>query len=165
MSRTLFSQFATDKNIEQEGILLNYGDVRFRVARAGGANRRYNTIFKQKSKPVRRQMDNENLDEKVGERLLAETYAEAVILSIESHRLDADGNPVFDADGEHLWDPTFFLPADKKAGREKDEVLPFTVENTVKILLALPELFADIREQAMKLSNFLQAQAEEDAKN
>lgn len=156
MSKALFAQFETDKNIETGGILINYGAVRFRIARAGGSNRKYGKVFKEESKPFKRQIDNDQISDENSDRLVATCYAKAVILGWESN----DGTE--DAPN---WVPTFTIPADKKAGRAEDEVLDFNVTNVVRVLLLLPELFADLREQATLASNFRKEDDEADAKN
>ena len=41
------------------------------------------------------------------------------------------------------------------------ERAPVNVENIVRVLLAIPDLFVDLREQAMAVSNFLALEREE----
>jgi hypothetical protein len=75
------------------------------------------------------------LDDGTAERLLAETYAEAVIIGWKGVK-NVKGKP---------------LEFDKKA--------------CIELLLDLPELFKDIQEQAGRAANFRRAGIEAAAKN
>lgn len=156
MSKALFSNFATDKNTERDGVLINYGDVRIKVARAGGANRKFAKTFQNDTKPYERQMKANTLSDGDSDRLMAGIYAKSVILGWETN---------FGTDEKPDWRPTFTIPASKKHGRDADEVLDFNEANVVRALLLLPELFADLREQATLVSNFREEDEEADAKN
>ena len=129
--------FNTDENLESgEGIELDYGDCgTIIIHRAGGANRKFQWVLAAKFKPYERQMRTKTMKEAVSRRLLAETYAETVLVGWRG---------VKDASGQDL---------------------PFTSENATKLLLDVPELFEDIREQAYDVSNFRREQVEETAKN
>lgn len=151
MSRDLFKSFATDKTVERDGILLNYGNVRFRIARAGGANRQFNKVFQHDTKPYERQMKNNTLSDKDSDELMAGIYAKSIVLGWESN---------YGSDDQPEWKPTLTVPASKKHNRE-EEVLEFSPENVKKVLLLLPDLFADIREQATTASNFRDDDADE----
>lgn len=141
---SLYSAFKTDENIERLGIVLDYGSFRIRVARAGGSNKRFARVFEQKLKPVRQALKADQLQEEIGDRILAEVYADAVIL-----------------DWETLIDGEF------KKGIEAEDgsLLPFNVKNVQETLQNLPELFTDIREQTTKFSNFRALDKEADAAN
>jgi hypothetical protein len=132
----LYQTFKADESMEKTGIDLQYGpDCKIRIARAGGSNRRYGKLLGERLKPFRRQMDNGTLDDAVAAELMAEVYAESVILGWTG--VDGpDGQP-----------------------------LDFNRENCVKLLTDLPELFRDIQEQAAKIANFRAAEREADAKN
>jgi len=134
---SFYSIFSTDPNLESgEGITLDYGAAgRIRIHRAGGSNKRYGKILDCKLRPYRRQIENASIDEKVAARLMAEAYAEGVVVGWEDV-VDQDGN-----------------------------IMPFTVENCVKLFLDLPELFADVQEQANRVSNFRKAQLQDDLGN
>lgn len=156
MSKALFSQFATDRNVEKDGIFITYDDVRIRIARAGGANRQFNRVFQQEIKPVEQRMKRDKLSDAESDKLTATIYAKAVILGWETN---------FGSEDKPEWRPTFTIPASRKAGRPEDEVLEFTPDNVVRVLLMLPEMFADIRDQATTASNFRVDEDEADAKN
>lgn len=128
-----YELFKTDSNMEAAGIDLDYGDFSIRISRAGGANQKYLKLLGERMKPHRRRIENGTLDNAVAERLLAEVYADSVILGWTN---------ITDADGQ---------------------ALPFNRDNCVRLLLDLPELFRDIQEQAGRVANFRAAQIEGDA--
>lgn len=130
-----YTQFATDTSLETDGVILDYGDYQIRIARAGGANKRFGKVLEAKQKPYRRQIQNETLDEEIAKRLLAEAYAEAVILGW-SNITGPDGQP-----------------------------MAFSKPNCVRLLTDLPDLFADIREQSAKVALFRREEIEEAAGN
>lgn len=127
---SLYNIFETDKGLERDGVVLDYGfnsknqPVRIRIARAGGANVKFAKVLEQKMKPYKRAIANDTMDNKVAEKLLIEAYADAVILGWEGVE-DRDGNP-----------------------------LDFTRENVIKVLTDLPDLFLDIQQQSQKAALF-----------
>lgn len=131
-----YDTFKADESLEQQGIELDYGDAGlFKIARAGGSNKEFARLMEKVFRPYRRQMDAGTMDEKVADKLLAEVFAKTVIL---------DWKGVTDKNGKNL---------------------PFNTENAVKLLTDLPDLFADLREQAMKIANFRAVEIEADLKN
>jgi hypothetical protein len=146
---SLYKMYGTDKDVEKDGIILDYGDTRFRIARAGGANQKFKNTFKAKLKPYRKQMEQGVMDDDVALRLMAEAYAEAVILSWGTKQTDDEGNVT--------WSHTIV--------GEGGEELEFNAENCTKVLLDLPDLFSDIQEAAGQAANFRNTEMEEDAKN
>jgi hypothetical protein len=142
-----YKLFANDKSTEQEGILINYGDFRLRIARAGGANQKFRRLLQAKLKPYRHQIDNDTMDEAVSEQLLRAAYAEAVILGWESR---------VETNGVETWEPWLETP---------DGRVEYSTAACVKVLNDLPELFRDVQTMAGKSANFRRAEEEEDAKN
>ena len=130
-----YKMFKTEEKMEAGGIELDYGDFKFRIARAGGSNTKYTRLLAKRLKPYQRQMDMGVLENDVADRLMAGIYADSVILGWEGVT-DADGNP-----------------------------MEFTRENCVTLFLDLPGLFSDIREQAQKAVNFRAEALENAAKN
>ncbi len=143
-----YKLFANDKHAEQEGILINYGDFRFRIARAGGGNQRFRRLLQAKLKPYRHQIDNDTMDDAVSEQLLRQAYAEAIVLGWESR--------VVSDEGVETWEPWLETPA----GRE-----PFSAEACFRVLSDLPELFRDVQAMATRAANFRRAEEDADAKN
>ena len=142
---SMYETFKTDSGVETAGVRIEYGDFRVTVARAGGANKKFAKILDRKTKPHRRALQLETMDPEVGKRLMIETYAEAVITNWESLRDGAWKQGIEAASG--------------------DALLPFTTANVIATLEALPDLFADIQEQAGKVALFRQSLREDDSKN
>lgn len=135
MAKGIYALFTTDKDLEKEGFALEYGTATFIIARAGGANKKYQSLMERKMRPYRSAINAGTMDESTAEKLLAEAYADAVILAWDG---------VTDAEGEEL---------------------AFTRENVVQVLLDLPDLFRDIQEQSQRVANFIKESVEEDAKD
>lgn len=148
---SLYSQFQTDKNVEKDGVVLEYGKtadgrvISIRIARAGGANSRYSKLLEAATKPYRRQLQNETMDNDVAEGITQKVYAQAVILGWENVEF-----PILDENGK----PT-----------GKFEEAKFTVDNCIKLFKDLPDLWNDIQNQATRAALFRQDILEADAKN
>jgi len=133
---SIYDLFGMDDNMEKKGIWIDYGPAgSFLIARAGGSNQKFANILQAKPRPYKFQIDNELIDQKTGQRLMYEAFAEAVVLGWDGV-CDREGNPI-----------------------------PFSEKNCVKLFEDLPDLFHDLREQASKLANFRQQSLEEAAKN
>lgn len=131
-----YAMFKTNPTAEvEQGITLDYGAFSIRIARAGGANRKFGQVLAQKLKPYRRQLENDTMDDAVASRLMAEAYAEAVVLGWDNVT-DAQGNP-----------------------------MAFSRDACVQLLTDLPELFADIQEQSRRAANFRREERDDAAKN
>jgi len=131
----LYHLFGTDQDLEQQGFCLEYGSAQFVIARAGGSNNKYQRLLERKLRPYRSAINAGTMDEDLTKRLLAESYAEGIILAWDGVT-DTDGND-----------------------------LPFTKENVVKLLIDLPDLFTEIIQESQRISNFVRVAAEEDAKD
>lgn len=142
---SMYSQFKTDTEMETKGIALEYGDFRIMIARAGGANKKFSRVLEQRTKPYRRAMKTETMDNDLAVELLYEVYAEAIVLDWLTK-----------VDGEF-----------KKGIENPDgpKLLPPTVENIVATFRGLPDLFLDVQEQAQKVALFRQDILEADAGN
>lgn len=112
---SLYKQFKTDQTAETEGTVLQYLDgVEITVARAGGANKRFQRAMDEYQRKFGRQIKAGILPEEVGQHELAKIYASHVILGWEN---------VTDENGFEM---------------------SFTHANVVKLLMDLPDLFTDI---------------------
>ena len=138
---SLYSQFQTDKNIEKDGVVLEYGKTKegkviaIRIARAGGANTRYTKMMEAATKPYRRQLQNETLDNDIADSITQKVYAQSVVLGWENVQ-DQNGND-----------------------------MTFNLENCVKLFKDLPDLWSDIQNQATRAALFRQDILEADSKN
>lgn len=116
---SLYRQFKTDESVEQGGVEIDYGEgVKIKVARAGGANKRYVKCLELMHRKYRKQIQLEILSNDLANQLLIKAYAEGVVIGWEG---------VTDEAGEPM---------------------PFSVENCVKLFTDLPDLFADVKEVA-----------------
>lgn len=141
---SLYSQFKTDSNLEQTGVVLDYGNFRVTIARAGGANKKFERVLDAKTKPYRRAIQTETMDNKRGLEILREVYAEAVVLDWQTKT-------------EKGWE--------KGIEAEDGKLLPVTVENILLTFNNLPDLFQDIQEQANKAALYRQSIREAESKN
>lgn len=142
---SMYKQFQTDENLEKKGIVIDYGDFRITIARAGGANKKFARVLEAKTKPYRRAIQTETMDNDRAMELLRETYAEAVILNWET-KVEGEWNVgIENPDGE--------------------ELLPFSGDSVLQTLQALPDLFLDLQQQAGKVALFRQSIIEDDAGN
>jgi len=140
-----YQMFITDGDLETQGVVLNYGKFKVKIARAGGANKKYKKVLLRKLKPYKRQIETETLDEDVSTNIMADIYADSVIIGWGVE--DDKGNTV---SGIHDME---------------GNIIPFNKENVVATLLALPELFKDIQAQAEKVAVFKAEELETEAKN
>ncbi len=130
--------FKTDERVENDGVVLDYGDTRIRIARAGGANKRYAKLLDKMTKPIRRAIAAGTLDNERAMEILMEAYAKTVVLGWETRADDQ-------------WVPGI-SPAD--AGVDGKNLLPLTPENCLLVFKNLPDLFQDVRQQAESISLF-----------
>lgn len=133
---SLYNLFATDKSAEKDGIWIDYGEAgQIKIARTGGANQAYQSALQKFYKENKHSIDRDTLSDEVAEKKQTEIFARHVVLDWE------------DIKDEHGDD------------------MEYSYENVVKLLTDLPDLYADLRGQASKVSNFRAAALEEDVKN
>ena len=121
MARSPYAMFKTDKNLEENGIWLDYGDFRILVARAGGNNQKYKIRLAAKMKPYIRAIHNGTMSEEKAENILREVYTETVILAWETKNIHGDFvSGILD---------------------EENNIIPDTKENILKTLEDLDELY------------------------
>lgn len=142
---SMFDQFETDSNLEQNGIYLDYGDFRVKIARAGGSNKRYLAYADTKTKPFRRAMQAGSFTEERARPLLYDIYASTIVLDWEVKNEDEQW-----VRGIHT----------KSGG-----VAEFNKDNVISTFNLLPEIFLDIQRAADSISLFRKEELEADAKN
>lgn len=131
-----YNVFQQDTELEREGLDLDLVEAgKFRVARAGGANKKFQKRFEAYTKPFRRAIQTGTMSNEVADEILAKVYAECVVLGWEGVT-GPDGQP-----------------------------LPFNKENCIKLFQDLPELFAEIRKVAEDSVFYRLKIREEDTKN
>lgn len=133
---SLNAQFETDKVMEAEGVITDYGNDRIKIARAGGANKRYVRMLDLKTKPFRRAIQAGAMDNERSTAILREVYAHTVILGWQVNKGTLD-----EPKWEEGIDP-------KDAGEDGEELLAVNPENIIKVLRNLPDLFFDMQQQA-----------------
>jgi hypothetical protein len=126
--RNLYHLFETDKELELKGIQLKFGDSTFRVKRAGGANRDFDTKFQEKTRQVSSQLQMAALSPEQSDQILMEVYFEAVMLGWED--------------------------VTDRAGAE----LEFNLKNFVQVMTDLPDLWRGLRTGAANMDHFLVVQ-------
>ena len=136
-STSVFDMFGTDAKMERSGIYLDYGSFRLLVARAGGSNAKFARVLESVSKPYRRAMELGSLSNEKAQEILTIVYARAVVLGWEGEGLvDQDGNP-----------------------------LEYNEKNVIWLFTQLPDLFADVQAQVVKMDNFRRVAREDETKN
>lgn len=130
---SMYKMFKTDGGLESEGIFLDYGSFRVRIARAGGQNKRYMKALEAATRPYRRAIDTGMLSPERSMEIMRQVFAQTVVLGWEIKVGDQ-------------W----------QAGIEAEDgsIMPFNVDNVKATLEALPDLFADIQEQANRTALF-----------
>lgn len=141
----MYAKFATDPNLETRGVIIDYGDFRVTIARAGGTNKKFNRVLSNKTKPYERAIAQGTMDDAEALRLLQEAYAEAVVLLWEVKT------------GEDTWQRGIESP--------DGEILPFNSSNVLATFKALPDLFLDLQGQAQRMALFRKELLEEQAGN
>lgn len=142
---SMYDQFQTDANSETKGIILDYGSFRVTIARAGGANKRFTKTLEARTRHLKRLIQTDNLTNEQAEPIVREVYADTVIHLWEVKQEDG------------TWVPGIEGP--------DGQLLPYNKSNVLLTFDNLPDLFADIKEQAMKASLFRTALKEQAAKN
>lgn len=141
---SLYKAFKTSPKLETEGVTFELYGNRITMARAGAGNPDFATAMTKKTQPYRRQIAQGSMDPKEELRLLREVYAETVILNWETKVGDE-------------W----------KQGIETETggVIPFTQENVIKTLSALPELFIELQGLASNAAQYRAEELKDDAGN
>lgn len=152
---SMYSKFKTNDNLEQNGVILDYGPFRITIARAGGTNKKFAKIMEAKAKPYRRAIATETLDEKVATNMLYEAFAEGIILNwevLKTGEKDEKGKKLPDSHVSGIEGPD-------------GEMMQFTQENVITTFENLPELFLEIKSQAESSALFKEDDVKEDSKN
>lgn len=141
--KNIYGAFKTDKGLEKAGVLLDYGQFRVRIARAGGSNKAYQRLLEAKLRPYQRAIKTETIDPDLAEEIVREVYSKTVVLGWET-KVEDKGSP----DG-FVWAPKLQTTA--------GELVSPTPDAISKLFKELPDLFADIQEQSTKAAVFREA--------
>lgn len=138
---SLYNQFATNKEAEVEGVEVEYGAnadgsiPSFRISRMSKANKKYTKALERATRPHRRAIELETMNNDLAERLFMGVFVDTVLLGW-SNIQDRDG-----------------------------KAIAFNKENALKLFTDLPELYDDLQEKAKKASLFREEAIEEEAGN
>ncbi len=140
------SLYGNDADKEVGGVWMEYkGGIGLLMRRAGGLNTSYEKVLNRKVAPHRRKLkQDEELPDDLSDRLLAETYAETIVLDWRTK--NEDGTVV----------PTVaFKGSDHK----------FDKATCAALLQALPDFFNAVRADANTRALYTAEAKEADAKN
>lgn len=138
---SLFKQFATNKEAEQDGIWVDFGPNEdgtvpgFKIARAGKSNKKWTKAVERATKPHRRQMDLGTLDNVIAEKLMLGVFVDSILI---------DWRNVQDKDGKEI---------------------KLSKESATALFEALPELYDELSTNASKAAMFRDEALENEAKN
>lgn len=141
---SLFELFETDEDLEVTGVQLDYDGTYITIARAGGANTKFEKVFAEIARKHKFKISNDLMTSDEQLRIMAEVYADTVVLG---------------------WGSDEFGKGKIKGPDGKP--LEFTRDNVVAVLThpKLRGLFADLREQAGKVAIFRKSLLEDAEKN
>lgn len=141
---SMYGTYKTDEQMEREGVYINYGSFRVCLARAGGANKRYQKVLEAKARPYRRAIETETMDTERALEIRRDAFLETCILG---------------------WDVK--VGTDWVPGIEGPDgtVLPFNKDNLLMAARDLPDLFEDLMAQAGKAALYRKAEQEVAAGN
>jgi hypothetical protein len=142
---SVLTLFTTDKGIESKGKWIDVGPASFLLARAGGANQKYQNKLAATLRPHQRRIQMGQMDEGEANDLLLDTFVDAVLLNWKNVRLAPTKNEA----GETV------------PGAE----IPYSKETAKHILSQYPDLFAFLREESTRISNYAPDQVEAIAGN
>lgn len=144
MSNPLRKMFETDKKVEREGVIVEYAPgVEIKVARAGGANKKFAKVMQRLARPHRKAIQTDSINEDLLLGLFITAYAQTIILDWKGITKDLITHDDADAETE----------------------LEFNAENIEAVLHAQPNLFQDIQRTADNIALFRADILEEDSKN
>lgn len=144
---SLSSLFKTDAQKEVKGIEIVYpanedGSIpTFIVSRMSQSNPRYSKALEEAVRPHRHLQRTGQLSADISTKIVAQAFVNGCLLG---------------------WKNVKF--GDIVGGHNKEDA-PFNADNALKLFQRLPDLFADLQEQASQLASFRDAELEEDAKN
>lgn len=145
---SLSKQFHTNPEAEQEGAWVDYGPNSdktvpgFKLSRMAKSNKRYAKTIDRVTKPHRRSIELETMDDELAESMFAEVFVDTILLDWRN------------------------IPLSDVTGNDKDKgFAEFNRDNALALLKRLPELYEDLQDKAKKASLFREDALEREAKN
>lgn len=153
-----FAQYEVNEDLETAGVWLVDPFHRMRVARAGGRNTKFNSIYEALTKPYKRAIQTKTLPKDIDLRLSQELYAKAVITgwSVADTEI-VKGKTVAKRDeaGEIIWlDGKMFDPVTY-------EVIDVSVEKIMETFVVKPELYTYVVERSNDVVTYRDEEADE----
>ena len=140
----LRSQFKTDTGIEVTGVWIDYdGGCRIKIARAGGANKRYLKAMEALSRKYKRQLNLEILPVEVGNKLMREVFATTIVLEWKGVTEEDLG----------------------RADHGDSAEVPCSVEAAMELFEFMPDIFSDLQECANSIAIWREEIKETESKN
>lgn len=130
-----YALYASDAKAEQAGTWVPVGPFKFKLARAGGANERFQKEAAKRFKPFQAAISNDTMPKEMAEDLVIEIFVDTIVL---------DWADVGDRDGV---------------------AIPFSKDAARKLFRDLPNLFEDLQKEAVKAGNFRKENLEAAAGN
>jgi len=144
MGNPLRRIYETDPKVEREGVIVEYAPgVEVKIARAGGANKRFAKVLTKLSRPHRRAIQTNTIDEKLLTDMFITAYAQAIVLGWKGFTKD-------------------LITHDDK---DADVVLDFNQENVEAVLHEQPNLFQDIQATSDNIAIYRAEVLESDSGN
>tara|TARA_R110000772_G_scaffold30806_11_gene76527 strand:+ start:212 stop:643 length:432 start_codon:yes stop_codon:yes gene_type:complete len=140
----MYDVFETDSDMEGEGVWIDYGDFRIKIASAGQGNKAYVRYAEKALKPVRKSMQAGALSNDRAQVIMATIYAKTIVKGWETKVDDEWVAGIEGRDGN---------------------LLTVNEENIKEAFTNLPNMFIDIQEMASSMENFRKAELEEEAGN
>jgi len=138
---SLYENFETNKELEVGGVPMEYSPNKdgtvptFNVTRMSRSNTRYTKRLEAATKPHRRSIQLETMDNGLAEKISMQVFVDTILLG---------------------W---------KNVQNRKGEVVPYSKEAALKLFMELPDFYDDLQARASKASEFRDAAIEEEAKN
>jgi hypothetical protein len=139
-----FSQFKTNTDAETAGVWVSFGDYEIKLARSGGANKRFMQVLDDYMQPHKRAQEMGILDETTATGVLANVYADTIVLAWRTKIDDK-------------WESVLIGPDGQK--------IEFNRDNVVKLLTEVTDFFVIIRAQAAAYQTFKHEMRVLDGKN
>lgn len=145
----VFQVFGADRKKEVEGVTFEYpGNIRVKLARAGGGNTAFSKAHEIRYRPYRTSAKVQALDEATQRKVIIAVYLDSVIRGFETNLAEAGEEP--------NWQPVIQMPSG-------------TVEATrpalEQLLEMLPDLLNQIIADSTDLANYRKAELEREAGN
>ncbi len=138
---SLYENFATNKDRELGGVAMEYSANKdgtiptFTVTRMCRSNTRYNKRLEAATKPHRRAIQLETMDNNLAEKISMQVFVDTILLGWSNIQ-----------------------------GRDS-KVIPFSKSAAIVLFTDLPDLYDDLQMRASKASEFRDEVMEEEAKN